>query len=208
MWMKAQEEKPSNRYGVALVHPIFHLGQAKSQRNLGVHNRQGPKGLFFFHKRGIHDQGDLWKFLLETTVCPKLGEFDLSWISLLWMPFVAPPDTEFSYRKRGFDPPPPPRSKCSMTCIGITAACYRTEKAQIPKSAGESAGKSAGKKGLLGALLGAVLRAAVSMEKQRNGTAPSSPTSSPLFPGTLPSTLPSTFGDLGFLSPVAGGCDS
>ena len=46
------------------------------------------------------------------------------------------------------------------------------------------------------------------MEKQRNGTAPSNPPSSPLFPGTLPSTLPGTFGDLGFLSPVAGGCDS
>ena len=46
------------------------------------------------------------------------------------------------------------------------------------------------------------------MEKQRNGTAPGSPPSSPLFPGTLPSTLPSTFGDLGFLSPVAGRRDS
>ena len=65
-----------------------------------------------------------------------------------------------------------------------------------------------GKRGLLGGLLGAVLRAAVSMEKQRNGTAPSSPPSSPLFPGTLPGTLPGTFGDLGFLSPVAGGRDS
>ena len=40
-------------------------------------------------------------------------------------------------------------------------------------------------------------------EKQRNG----SPPSSPLFPGTLPSTLRITFGDLGFLSPVAGGSD-
>ena len=30
----------------------------------------------------------------------------------------------------------------------------------------------------------------------------------PFFPGTLPSTLPGTFGDLGFLSPVAGGLDS
>ena len=39
-------------------------------------------------------------------------------------------------------------------------------------------------------------------------TALGSPPSSPLFPGTLPSTLPSTFGDLGSLSPVAGGRDS
>ena len=46
------------------------------------------------------------------------------------------------------------------------------------------------------------------MEKQRNGTAPSSPPSTPPFPGTLPSTPRGTFGDLGFLSPVAGGRDS
>ena len=30
------------------------------------------------------------------------------------------------------------------SCFGIPATCYRTENAQIPKSAGESAGKSAG----------------------------------------------------------------
>ena len=47
-----------------------------------------------------------------------------------------------------------------------------------------------------------------SFEKQENGTAPSSPPSNALFPGALPSTLPGTFGDLGFLSPVAGSQDS
>ena len=38
--------------------------------------RQDPKG---FHRRGIHDQGDFWKFLLETTEQNALnqGKFDL-----------------------------------------------------------------------------------------------------------------------------------
>ena len=92
--------------------------------------------------------------------------------------------------------------------IGIPGTCYRTEKAQIPKSAGESAGKSAGKKGTAGGTAGS---SAVSLLFQRNlpsSTAPGSPPSSPLFPGTLPSTLPGTFGDLGVLSPVAGRWDS
>ena len=92
--------------------------------------------------------------------------------------------------------------------LGITAACYRTEKPKSPKVPGRVLGGVPGKRGLLGGLLGAVLRASVSMEKQRNGTARSSPPSSPLFPGTLPSTLPDTFGDFGFLGPVAGGRDS
>ena len=93
-------------------------------------------------------------------------------------------------------------------CFGIPATCYRTENAQIPKSAGESAGKSAGKKGTAGGTAGS---SAVPLLFQRNrppSTAPGSPPSSPLFPGTLPSTLPSTFGDLGVLSPVAGRWDS
>ena len=38
--------------------------------------------------------------------------------------------------------------------IDIGAACYRSEKAQIPNSAGESAGKSAGKKGTAGGSAG------------------------------------------------------
>ena len=41
-----------------------------------------------------------------------------------------------------------------LTELGSTAACYRTEKAQIPKSAGGSAGKSAGKKGTAGGTAG------------------------------------------------------
>ena len=36
------------------------------------------------------------------------------------------------------------------SCLGITAACYRTAKAQIPRSAAGSAGKSARKKGSAG----------------------------------------------------------
>ena len=40
------------------------------------------------------------------------------------------------------------------TSFGIPGTCYRTEKAQIPKSAGESAGRVSGKGGLLGGLLG------------------------------------------------------
>ena len=35
----------------------------------------------------------------------------------------------------------------AIVTIKIGAACYRTDEAQIPKSAGQSAGKSAGKKG-------------------------------------------------------------
>ena len=48
--------------------------------------RQGPKG---FQRRGIHDQGDFWKSLLETTVenALKLRKFDLS----MDTPFVDTP---------------------------------------------------------------------------------------------------------------------
>ena len=50
---------------------------------------------------------------------------------------------------------------------------------------------------------------AVSLLFQRKWTPSTAPGSPPaLFPGTLPSTFPGTFGDLGFLSPVAGGLDS
>ena len=59
--------------------------------------------------------------------------------------------------------------------FGIPATCYRTENAQIPKSAGESAGKSAWKKGTAGGSAGSSAGRPVSLEKQRNGTAPSSP---------------------------------
>ena len=59
--------------------------------------------------------------------------------------------------------------------VGIPATCYRTENAQIPKSAGESAGKSTGKKRTAGGTAGS---SAVSLHFQRNrlpSTAPSSP---------------------------------
>ena len=42
----------------------------------------------------------------------------------------------------------------SRSRIGITAACYRTENAQIPKSAAGSAGKSAGEKRSAGGTAG------------------------------------------------------
>ena len=47
----------------------------------------------------------------------------------------------------------------------IQATCYRTENAQIPKSAGESAGKSAGEKGTAGTTAGS---SAVSLLFQRD----------------------------------------
>ena len=59
-------------------------------------------------------------------------------------------------------------------------------------------GRVPGKGGVVGGLLGTA--------GGREAEERQSP-SSPLFPGTLPSTLRITFGDLGFLSPVAGGSD-
>ena len=50
-----------------------------------------------------------------------------------------------------------PQNRAQISCtstLGITAACYRTENAQIPKSAAGSAGKSAGKKGTAGGTAG------------------------------------------------------
>ena len=100
------------------------------------------------------------------------------------------------------------RNTQMSTKVGITAACYRTEKAQIPKSAGESAGKSAGKKGTAGGTAGSSAESSHFLWKSRETALLQQSPSSPLFPGALPSTLPGTFGDLGFFSPVAGGCDS
>ena len=55
----------------------------------------------------------------------------------------------------------------------------KSEKTQIPKSAGESAGKSARKKGVAGGIAGSKV---LSWQKQRNGTAPSRPPpATPLF---------------------------
>ena len=85
------------------------------------------------------------------------------------------------------------------TMVGISVACYRTEKARIPKSAVESAGKSARKKGTAGS-------SAVSLLFQRKRP-PSTAPSNALLTGTLPTTLPGAFQDLGFLrlrSPKAG----
>ena len=58
--------------------------------------------------------------------------------------------------------------------IGIPGTCYKTEKVQIPKSAGESAVKSARKKGIAGGTARSSAGRPVSLERQRNGTAPSS----------------------------------
>ena len=46
------------------------------------------------------------------------------------------------------------QTTATRTTIGIGATCYRTEKAQIPKSVGESAGKSSRKKGVAGGTAG------------------------------------------------------
>ena len=97
----------------------------------------------------------------------------------------------------------------TLARMGITVAYDRTEKAQIPKSAGESAGKSARKKVTAGGTAGG---SAVSLlfyrDRLLSALLPAVPPGSPLFPGTLPSTLPGLLGDLGFFSPVAGGRDS
>ena len=96
----------------------------------------------------------------------------------------------------------------TTTTFGIPATCYRTENAQIPKSAGESAGKSAGKKRTAGGdCWEQCLFAAFPKKPASQHCSQQSPQQS-LFPGTLPSTLPGTFGDLGVLSPVAGRWDS
>ena len=99
-----------------------------------------------------------------------------------------------------------PKFRAQDPCPEIGAACYRTDKAQIPKSAGESAGKSADKKGTAGGTAGnsaaPLLFLAKPVLPALFPAVPSAvPPAVPLFPGTLPSTL----GDLGFLSPVAGG---
>ena len=74
--------------------------------------------------------------------------------------------------------------------LGITAACYRTEKAQIPKSAGESAGKSAGKGGLLGGLLGAVFH----RKRLLSALLPAVPPAVPFFPALFPALSPGLLG--------------
>ena len=125
------------------------------------------------------------------------------------------------FREKLCTPPPPlarshfstkgPHSRSSICPpffirhprIGILAACYRIEEAQIPKSAEESAGKRAGKKGTAGS-------SAVCCFSKEDGLPallPAVPPAVPFFLA-LPSTFPDTFGDLGFLSPVAGGQDS
>ena len=54
------------------------------------------KGIY---KRGIHDQGDFWKFLLEIAVQNALnrGNLTYSWIPLLWIPLLVLPE-EISLR--------------------------------------------------------------------------------------------------------------
>ena len=107
-------------------------------------------------------------------------------------------------RKVPRDNVPIDQSQGETSRLGTTAACYRTEKAQIPKSAGESAGKNALKTRTAGGTAGS------SAESSRF------PWKLPLlvppavlfFPGALYNTPRGTFGDLGFLCPVAGGRDS
>ena len=97
---------------------------------------------------------------------------------------------------------------CRRRPLGLESRPYRTEKAQILKSAEESAGKSAGKKSTAGGTAGSSAVSLLFQRKRHPSTAPSSPPGSALFPGTLPSTLFGTFEDLGFFSSVAGGLDS
>ena len=101
-----------------------------------------------------------------------------------------------------------------VTWHGIEAACHKTEKASISKSARESGGRNGGEKRLLGgvqeglffvwqsgdtALLPAVALA----------VAPAIPFLPPFFPALSPALLGiCQFCHLGFLSPVTGGPDS
>ena len=86
-----------------------------------------------------------------------------------------------------------------LSKVEIGAACYRTDKAQIPKSAeGERWGECP-QKGTAGGTAG---NSAVPLLFLTKLSSQHSSQQSP-FPGTLPSTLPGTFGDLGSVSPVA-----
>ena len=67
--------------------------------------------------------------------------------------------------------------------LGITAACYRTEKAQIPKSAAGSAGKSAGENGSAGETAGS---SAVSLLFHRKRLLSALLLAVPFFPALFP----------------------
>ena len=82
----------------------------------------------------------------------------------------------------------------NQASLGIPATCYRTENAQIPKSAGESAGKSAGKRGLLGRLLGAVPFLCFSKETGLPALLPAVPPAVPFFPALFPALSPALLG--------------
>ena len=83
--------------------------------------------------------------------------------------------------------------------LGITAACQRTENAQIPESAGESAGKSAGKKGTAGGTAGSSAESsAVSLLFHRkrllSALLPAVPPAVPFFPALFPALSPALSG--------------
>ena len=88
-----------------------------------------------------------------------------------------------------------------ILCFEIGAACYRTEKAQIPKSAG---GRMLGKGGLLGRTDGSSAGRTVLLGKAEEWHCSQQ---SPEQPALFPALSPALFRDLGFLSPVAGGPD-
>ena len=70
--------------------------------------------------------------------------------------------------------------------LGITAACYRTEKAQIPKSAGGSAGKRGGKKGTAGGTAGNSAESSCFLWKSRaTALLPAVPPAVPFSPALL-----------------------
>ena len=79
--------------------------------------------------------------------------------------------------------------------LGITAACYRTEKAQIPKSAGGSAGKSARKKGTAGGTAGSSAAAPLFHTKQLlSALLPAVPPAVPFFLALFPALPPALLG--------------
>ena len=78
--------------------------------------------------------------------------------------------------------------------VGIPATCYRTENAQIPKSAGESAGKSAEKKGTAGGTAGSSAVLCFSKEAGLPALLPAMPPAVPFFPALFPALSPALLG--------------
>ena len=83
-------------------------------------------------------------------------------------------------------------SRNESPTLGIPGACYRNEKAQIPKVPGRVLGRVPGK-GAAGGTAGSTAGRPVSLEKQRNGTA-LLPAAVPFFLALFPALSPALWG--------------